>query len=688
MFEASVWTSKNQELLQKELEKLWYLPTGQRIIACLQGLLGGGKIELKAGEGMGADLDSTYRPYLRGFLGRVPAPLACYLLGEYDASVGGYKIYRGAVPAFIILGHEMLHLIDGLQNPQDFVACSRGIEGWRRNNEGAAVLQLLQIPHFGEIWTSDRNSYEELYVLLGINTTHEGQFPLTENQLLIEAGIGFKVGYSPNTCFYEHPDIVRILLEPYNKRPEDVAVCEGQVLFLGPSRPIPILFDHGEALRSKFSFFNLQDDSFILNVQLKKVLLENTGVFDRWKKGILNQQNHLQWRGIGTVVKAYESTYLHFVDLIESSCFLLSPKVLICSDVRLAYEVDLKVVLPEREWFNQFFNPKSKLLKKGIKVEPNLGLIRYESFYINTGKLLLKIGDGKSLIKAIRWYNEMHRFLPCQEFLNGLDGFNIQAIAGALQSANVAMSQWSPGGDVRQYTQCGNSGTHLEFLQDGDTYFLCIDPKSSPLCLPPQDLKGDQESLEDQKRRAQEEELNSQKIAETMAEDLATTNRNLQTIMPQIERARYTIHPIRGDGNCGFYAILQALYPDQNYTQVIPDTQQWNDAAALRRTIVEINPALFALGEMVVGLRDTGGRWMGFDALPVVAQYLKITHRRHLIVINTNPIQGYPMFANYRAFNNYRPTEARNFLAALAAAGENPVILLGRPGHWEAVMPQ
>ncbi|MDR2397090.1 MAG: hypothetical protein LBD69_04545 [Puniceicoccales bacterium] len=238
LFQAASWSSDDQALLQQELESLWNLPTGKLIIITLRELLeeGGQKIELKPGEGAGADLDrTTYNPYLKGFLRRVPAPFACYLLGECDASVGGYKICRGAVPAFIILGHEMLHLIDGLQNPQDFVACSRGVEGWKRNNENAPILALTQHPYFDEIWTSQcDNKYEELYVALGINTTREEQPPLTENQLLIEAGIGFKVGYSPNMCFYEHPNVVKILLDPYHKNPEDVAVREGQFLFLGP----------------------------------------------------------------------------------------------------------------------------------------------------------------------------------------------------------------------------------------------------------------------------------------------------------------------------------------------------------------------------------------------------------------------------------------------------------------------
>ncbi|MDR2397091.1 MAG: hypothetical protein LBD69_04550 [Puniceicoccales bacterium] len=70
-------------------------------------------------------------------------------------------------------------------------------------------------------------------------------------------------------------------------------------------------------------------------------------------------------------------------------------------DVALAYEVDLEAVLPSQE---------SLLSHPKIKAEPNLGLIRYESFYLKTGMLLLKIGDGKSLTEAIRWYNEIHRF--------------------------------------------------------------------------------------------------------------------------------------------------------------------------------------------------------------------------------------------------------------------------------------
>lgn len=259
----------------------------------------------------------------------------------------------------------------------------------------------------------------------------------------------------------------------------------------------------------------------------------------------------------------------------------------------------------------------------------------------------------------------------------------MQARGEALQSVNVAISQWSLDGGVQHHIQCENSSIHLEFLQDGDTYFLCIDPNSSLLCSSLQ-TPEDPESLGDRERQAQIEQ--GDRVAlEMIAADFAVAMDNLRkTIIPQIRTAGYTVYPIRGDGNCGFYAILQALHPDQDYAHVRPGTPQWNDAATLRQRIVEINPALFALGEMVVGLQDRGGRWMRFDALPAVAHHLAITYRRPLIAINTNPTETYPMFAIYRTDGNIQ--SAGDFPAALAAAGENPVILLGTPGHWNIAM--
>lgn len=51
------WPQGAQKLLQQELEKLWALSAGQRIITQLRELLRGQRIELRSGQNPGADLD-------------------------------------------------------------------------------------------------------------------------------------------------------------------------------------------------------------------------------------------------------------------------------------------------------------------------------------------------------------------------------------------------------------------------------------------------------------------------------------------------------------------------------------------------------------------------------------------------------------------------------------------------------
>jgi hypothetical protein len=187
--------------------------------------------------------------------------------------------------------------------------------------------------------------------------------------------------------------------------------------------------------------------------------------------------------------------------------------------------------------------------------------------------------------------------------------------------------------------------------------------------------------------------------------DYNMAEQNMPKIQGQLIRAHYNTQPIRGDGNCGFYAILQALNPDQAYDHVQPNDPQWQAAANLRQRIADGNPNLAHLAQMVTTLLGTEDQQMGFDALPAVAQHLN----RPLVVINTTPDADHTMFAHYDQSGTRHG--AADFQAALdvdfiassisltpdstlmfdlhaQTQPQQPIVLLHRPGHWEAVLPQ
>jgi len=47
----------------------------------------------------------------------------------------------------------------------------------------------------------------------------------------------------------------------------------------------------------------------------------------------------------------------------------------------------------------------------------------------------------------------------------------------------------------------------------------------------------------------------------------------------------YTLRNVRGDGNCGVYAVLQALHPEQNYLVVRRNSELWKNAQELRNAL-------------------------------------------------------------------------------------------------------
>ncbi|MDR2769611.1 MAG: hypothetical protein LBB19_03630, partial [Puniceicoccales bacterium] len=135
-------------------------------------------------------------------------------------------------------------------------------------------------------------------------------------------------------------------------------------------------------------------------------------------------------------------------------------------------------------------------------------------------------------------------------------------------------------------------------------------------------------------------------------QDYNMAGQNMPNIQLQLTRAHYAVHPIRGDGNCGFYAILQALHPDQDYARVQQNDQQWQAAAGLRHAIAGADPSLGHLREMVTTPLGTEDQQMGFNALPAVARHLN----RPLVVINTTATDPNNVFAYYDQNGNQHGT--------------------------------
>jgi hypothetical protein len=173
-------------------------------------------------------------------------------------------------------------------------------------------------------------------------------------------------------------------------------------------------------------------------------------------------------------------------------------------------------------------------------------------------------------------------------------------------------------------------------------------------------------------------------------EETKLAEQNRETIQQQLNSAGYEIQPVRGDGDCGFYAILQALNPTEDYRYFIQGESvehrqhlpQWEAAKRPRKDIANMmgNPNL---AQMVTTPLGTEDQQMGFNALPAVARHLN----RPLVVINTTPDADHHMFAYYD--QNGTQYGTNNFQTAMNRVRKmDTVILLYRPGHWEAAVPQ
>lgn len=170
-----------------------------------------------------------------------------------------------------------------------------------------------------------------------------------------------------------------------------------------------------------------------------------------------------------------------------------------------------------------------------------------------------------------------------------------------------------------------------------------------------------------------------------IAEDFNQAENNMIKIQEAITSENYFIQNVTGDGNCGFYAILQGLNPEQNYESVKQRSEQWEAAARLRRTIAGATDNE-NLQDMTTNAFGTEVNHLGFDALPAVARHLASLKNtpRGLVVINSTPTEQYPMYSYY---DEQGEQHSVNNLNDALKNSNNPVILLFKPGHWQAVLP-
>jgi len=98
----------------------------------------------------------------------------------------------------------------------------------------------------------------------------------------------------------------------------------------------------------------------------------------------------------------------------------------------------------------------------------------------------------------------------------------------------------------------------------------------------------------------------------------------------------YTLRDVRGDGNCGIYAVLQALHPEQNYLNVQANDERWNAAQTLRNMLPAGHPGR----EMAQNASDRV-RWIEDQDFQYLAQHLGrsilfISERGQFIEYNRN----------------------------------------------------
>ena len=154
-------------------------------------------------------------------------------------------------------------------------------------------------------------------------------------------------------------------------------------------------------------------------------------------------------------------------------------------------------------------------------------------------------------------------------------------------------------------------------------------------------------------------------------------------IQPNIDSLDgYKLVNVTGDENCGFYAILQATNPQNNYARVEENDANWLAAAELRQEMFPSGP----LSAMVTADMDADTRQQHylpldtFEARDAIFRYAQ-SFDRQVIIINTVNDEMFPSFMTLSDGGEIIPQQS--FKDALASAGTNPIILHYTPGHWQ-----
>ena len=147
------------------------------------------------------------------------------------------------------------------------------------------------------------------------------------------------------------------------------------------------------------------------------------------------------------------------------------------------------------------------------------------------------------------------------------------------------------------------------------------------------------------------------------------------------------IQNVTGDGNCGIYALLAGLHPDQagSYSQVTNNSQAWQNAANLRQ---ELFGNANALSRMVDGHNQLD-RWLALDnneALQAVNTYVRNQGRSSLIILDTTVMAESGVAFTVIGVNGEQ-IRYNTITDALNAGGDNPLMLVYTPNHWKAVVP-
>ncbi|MDR2397003.1 MAG: hypothetical protein LBD69_04080 [Puniceicoccales bacterium] len=336
-------TDRTLQLLTQAFNELQRLENGKIIINKLYALITEKRIKIKEGGSISVGIENGI-PYIKG-IHELANPKECCLLGPWDEKIRGYQVGLGKIPPCVTLGHELIHLVDGLQNTDAFINHSRSLEQWIIDNkDNQSIMKLVKMPYFKEIFLfiKEVNIYEELFVHFGTSASRNDKIP-TENRLLLDAKLGLKIGYSPkSTSFFISDESVRYLTSLYNVNIKDI---------LNMSGTKSIKFDKMCALQNSPSFFRNQ--GMYKTSQLSKQM---SSLADFLSNHFPAQQNRQrqgrqfleQRRQHAKLVTSFTKAYQEMAQEIDGMCQKL-PYSIVQQGITLAYYYGAKVIVK----FNQ-----------------------------------------------------------------------------------------------------------------------------------------------------------------------------------------------------------------------------------------------------------------------------------------------------------------------------------------------